>query len=58
MSAFWKPSETVSLKLSALYQPTQADALAESVRREGLGDLQENYLPGIGKEARRVRLIA
>lgn len=55
MSALWKPSDTVSLKLSALYQLTQADALSESIRREGLGDLEQNYLPGIGKEARRVQ---
>ena len=46
VSALWKPSDIFSLKLSALYDRSKADGSAEVTT--GLGDLEQNYLPGIG----------
>jgi outer membrane receptor protein involved in Fe transport len=48
LSALWRISDTFSLKLSALYQHTQGDGLSEVDTRRGLGDLQQNYIPGVG----------
>jgi outer membrane receptor protein involved in Fe transport len=49
LSALWKPSDVFSLKLSALYQKTDGDGLSEVVAAPGLGELQQNYIPGIGR---------
>lgn len=53
-SALWRPSELVSLKLSALIQETKADGSNDvDTSTNGyvgpaLGSLQQNYIPGIG----------
>jgi len=51
LSALWKPSSSLSLKLSALYQDIKADGSSDVNRgpgyANGLGDLQQNYYPGI-----------
>jgi len=53
VSGLWRPSNTFSLKLSALYQDTKADGLNEVdvptagfPETTGLGDLQQNYVRG------------
>ncbi len=48
LSALWNISDTFSLKLSALYQHTKGDGVADIVVQPGLGELQQNYIPGIG----------
>ncbi len=53
IAALWKPSDSFSVKLSALYQQARADGLNEvNVTTPGttptLGDLQQDYLPGLG----------
>jgi iron complex outermembrane recepter protein len=55
LSALWKPSADLSLKLSALYDKSRSNGSAEiNVPTAGfpqtnrLGDLQNNYMPGVG----------
>jgi iron complex outermembrane recepter protein len=54
LAMLWQPSETVSLRVNALLQETKADGSndvdLQSLGYVGpaLGDLQQNYLPGIG----------
>lgn len=56
ISALWRPSELFSLKVSSLYQDFKADGTNEVdvptagiPQTAGLGDLQQNYIPGAGK---------
>jgi len=51
-SALWKPSADLSFKLSAQYQRIRTDGVSEAIVRPDLGDLQQNYIPGIGGHAR------
>jgi iron complex outermembrane recepter protein len=51
----WKPSDTLSLKLSALYQHYNAGDTSESYVESGLGDLQHNSVPGSGAYDRTVQ---
>jgi outer membrane receptor protein involved in Fe transport len=44
LSAVWRPTDTVSLKLSALYQYTWAGSTSDIVVGQGLGDLQQSYI--------------
>jgi iron complex outermembrane recepter protein len=46
ISALWKPSDNFSIKVSALYQNSHADGVNDVTT--GLGDLQQNYVRGIG----------
>lgn len=46
LSALWRPVESVSLKLSALYQNLDADGVADIFPT--LGELRQNYLIGTG----------
>ncbi len=46
LSALWKPSSDISVKLSALYQDFKGDGPNDIT--PGLGDLQQNYVRGIG----------
>jgi iron complex outermembrane receptor protein len=55
ISALWRPSEAASLKLSALYQYAHRDGLNEVDVQPGLGDLQQNYIPGAGLDTRIVQ---
>jgi iron complex outermembrane recepter protein len=61
LSTLWRPSDTFSLKLSALYQQTQADGsndVDKSIPGYGLpplGDLQQDYLRGVGGYERKVQ---
>src|SRR6202011_1897795 len=46
LAALWRPSEDLSLKVSALYQRFSADGVNDV--NPGLGDLQQNYIRGVG----------
>ncbi len=48
LSALWKPSDAFSLKVGALYQEIKGDGSNDVDIQPGLGDLQQNRLPGIG----------
>jgi iron complex outermembrane recepter protein len=48
LSSLWKPLETFSVKLSALIQQTHAGGSNDVDVEAGLGDLQQNYLRGVG----------
>ncbi len=52
MSALWRPTEALSIKLSALYQELTADGSSDVTALPGLGELQQNYLPGAGANKR------
>jgi len=61
LSALWRPSDTFSMKLSALYQDTKGDG-ANEVNKSvngyvgpALGDLQQNYIRGVGGYERKVQ---
>jgi outer membrane receptor protein involved in Fe transport len=54
VSALWKPSETTSLKLSALYQKSTLDGLNEVVVQSGLSGLEQNYVKGAGQDERKI----
>jgi outer membrane receptor protein involved in Fe transport len=42
LAAVWKPSDTLSIRLGALYQQTQIDGASHIVVDPSLGDLQQN----------------
>jgi iron complex outermembrane recepter protein len=46
LAMLWRPSEVLSLKLSALYQSFYGDGTSESLPR--LGDLQQDFIRGTG----------
>jgi iron complex outermembrane recepter protein len=47
--ALWRPSDSVSLKISALFQDTKRFGSNDAYIEPGLGDLQQNGLPGYGR---------
>lgn len=62
LATLWRPSETFSLKLSALYQDARGDGnsdvnvpTAGDPATAGLGGLQQNYIRGIGAYKRKVQ---
>ena len=62
LSGLWKPSDDLSLKLSALYQNTaghgsnEVNLPTEGVSQTaGLGELQQSYVSGIGENTRKVQ---
>lgn len=62
LSALWRPSDSVSLKLSALYQHLKGDGSNDvNVPTDGypsttgLGDLQQNYIRGLGAYDKKVQ---
>jgi iron complex outermembrane recepter protein len=62
LSALWLPSDIISLKLSAIYQHSKAYGLNDvdvptsgDPQTAGLGDLQQNYISGLGGPERTVQ---
>lgn len=51
LCAMWRPLETVTVRFSALYQQVKSDGSSDVDL--SLGDLQQNYLRGIGGYLRR-----
>jgi iron complex outermembrane recepter protein len=50
LSALWKPSDTFSVKLSALIQDDKA--LGLSIANASLGNLKQAFLPGVGYDTK------
>jgi outer membrane receptor protein involved in Fe transport len=61
LSALWRPSDAFSLKVGALYQDTKGDganevnAAVNGYAGAALGDLQQNYIRGVGGYERKVQ---
>ena len=55
LSSVWRPSDALSLKLSALYQQRKADRSSDVNVLAGLGDLEQNYLRGVGASQSEVQ---
>jgi iron complex outermembrane recepter protein len=60
LSALWRPVDSISLKLSAIYQDTSGwssdiDQATNGYVGPPLGDLQQNYIPGVGGYNRKVQ---
>lgn len=53
LSGLWQPARDFSLKLTALLQQVNGDGSSDS--EPGLGDLQQNYIPGVGAYNRRAQ---
>jgi outer membrane receptor protein involved in Fe transport len=49
LAALWRPSDALSLKLSALLQNTDRDGVSRVDLEPGLGDLQQHALPQTGR---------
>lgn len=62
LAALWSPSDTWSVKLSALAQDARGDGANEVnlptagyPQADGLGDLQQNYIRGIGGYQKKIQ---
>lgn len=62
LSSLWRPTETFSLKLGALFQNLKGNGgydvdvpTAGFPSTVGLGDLQQNYLPGLGRYEKQIQ---
>jgi iron complex outermembrane recepter protein len=53
LGALWRPSDDITLKLSALVQDAKRNGSANVDVLPGLGDLQQNELPGTGGYERK-----
>src|SRR3546814_21035988 len=51
-TALWKATDSVSVKLSALYQRAKADGSSEEVRVAGLTAYQQNYILNTGQSSK------
>jgi iron complex outermembrane recepter protein len=54
IAALWRPSDAVSLKVSALLQESRNDGLSRVDRQPGFSDLQQSSLEGTGWLDKRV----
>ena len=54
-TALWRPSEDFSLKVSALFQDVKGYGFPDVDITPGLGDLQQNYILGIGRSDTKVQ---
>jgi iron complex outermembrane receptor protein len=55
LSALWQSSPDVSLKITALLQEVKGEGSSDVDIEPGLGDLQQNYIPGVGGYERSVQ---
>lgn len=55
ISALWKPTDRFRAKLSASYQRDKTNGLSEVDQGSGLGDLQQDYIAGLGGVDRTVQ---
>lgn len=58
VAALWRPSDTFSLKLSALLQEISGRGSSDVYIQPGLGDLQQNALPRTGEYDRRAQVYS
>ncbi len=50
MTLLWKPADSFSVKLGALYQNTRAQGNSDVDIQQGLGDLQQSYVRQAGRD--------
>jgi len=55
VAALWKPVDNLSIKLSALYQHSDADGSSEEVHAPGLAAYQQNYIPNTGQWTKTIQ---
>lgn len=55
LAVLWRPSDDFSVKLNGLFQRTIQSGSSEVDVQPGLGDLQQNYIPGVGGYDRTVQ---
>jgi len=55
LAALWKLANAVSLKVSALYQESRRNGSNDVNLAPGLGDLQQNYMPGAGPTLQKLQ---
>jgi iron complex outermembrane receptor protein len=56
LSGLWRPSDSLSLKLNALFQHAKADGASDAgCCQSGLGDLQQSYVRDVGGYERDVQ---
>jgi iron complex outermembrane recepter protein len=55
LSSMWRPSDTVSLKLTALVQDIDTDGSNLVYVQPGLGDLQQTFIKGAGEFNRKIQ---
>jgi iron complex outermembrane receptor protein len=48
LAGLWKPSDDLSFKISALYQHSSSNGSSDVLIQPGLGDLQQDNVPGTG----------
>ncbi len=53
LAGLWRPSDVISLKVSALYQSFSADGVNDII--PGLGDLQQNHIRGTGASSGNIQ---
>jgi outer membrane receptor protein involved in Fe transport len=58
LAFLWKPSDAVSLKLSALAQTAEGDGTNDIAVLPELGDLEQNYVPNAGAYERRAQALS
>jgi iron complex outermembrane receptor protein len=58
LSALWKPSVDLSVRLSALYQDLKSKGLPQVIVQPGLWGLQQNYIPGTGQYDKTVEAFS
>jgi iron complex outermembrane recepter protein len=58
LSALWQLTDTFSLKLNALYQDYRTDGADSGIVQNGLGDLQQNYIRGAGRDSSKTQLYS
>ena len=57
LAALWRPSDGLTLRLSALYQHNEAFGSSYVTLTRGLGDLQQSFLPRTGTVERQLSAI-
>jgi iron complex outermembrane receptor protein len=58
LSALWQPSETFSLKASALIQDNRLYGSPYVALAPGVGDLEQRFLPGMGETFRKFQVYS
>jgi outer membrane receptor protein involved in Fe transport len=58
LALLWKPTDTLSLKLNALEQRSESGGSNDIDVAPGLGDLQQNYIRGVGPHGKTLELFS
>ena len=53
LALLWRASDTLSFRFNALYQDVTSGGTSDVVLMPGIGDLQQNYIQGVGQSDRR-----